>query len=329
MLRRRGLGFCLLGVFIGLQACAEKETMPLIPISFGCAKEPLSLLVLVARHEGFFEEEGLDVQFTDYASGKLALSALLDGEVLCAVTSEVPVVFQSFTRSNFRMVSTIGRSANEPRIVARKDRGIFLPQDLKGKKIGTQRASAVHFFLSLFLMQNGISEDEVSIVFMAGKDLPEALANGEIDAFSMREPFVTQAKAELQGHVVVFEAPGLYQKTFILALNEHVVDEQPVVVEKLLKALIKAEAFVNTQPDQANAIGATFLHVRKEDFAAVVSELNLRLLIDQALILSLEDEARWVIQENLLEGKQMPNFLALIDQSALKETRPQMATVIH
>jgi len=82
--------------------------------------------------------------------------------------------------------------------------------------VATQRASAVHYFLHLFLLRHGMSEDDVDLSFMKAEELPGALSEGTIDAFSMREPFIGEAKRLMGEQAVVFSEPALYVKTFNL-----------------------------------------------------------------------------------------------------------------
>ena len=77
-------------------------------ISIGIAAEPLNWLTIIAVEKKIFEQYGLNVSAKDYPSGKRALLGMFKGEVDIATTSEVPVVFNSFDRSDFSIFSTIG-----------------------------------------------------------------------------------------------------------------------------------------------------------------------------------------------------------------------------
>lgn len=94
--------------------------------------------------------------------------------------------------------------------MARRDRGIEEAADLRGKHIATQRGSAVHFFLHLCLVSHGLTEEDVTLSFMKGEELPAALAEGRIDAFSMREPYVSEASSLLGERVVIFGHKSIY-----------------------------------------------------------------------------------------------------------------------
>lgn len=309
--------------------CGEQTREPM-SVKMGCAKEALSLLPVIADHQGFFVAEGVEVEMVPFVSGKLAFQALLDGQVDLATSSEVPIVFQCFERTDFCIVSSIGRSDNEPRIVARKDSGILHPKDLTGKRIGTQKASAVHFFLSMFLIEQGIVEDQTILSFHNGKDLPNLLVQGKLDAFSMREPFVSQAREMLGENAVVFASEGLYSKTYNLVASRVLVSEKQAVLERVLRSLIRAETFAQDHKDASIDVGAKWLNMEREALAKLWPEVYLYVTLDQSLILSLEDEARWIRDNNLLpDKKNFPNFLQITDGRALGNVRPSVMRIAY
>ena len=299
-------------------------------ISMALTREPLGSLMVVALEKGFFADEGLNVTIVDkYPSGKRALLGLLEGEVTLAPTSEVPIVFRSFERDDFAVVATIGSSDNEPKIVARRDTGIEKPADLRGKRLATQRASAVHYFLHLFLLRHGIAESDVELCYFKAEELPPALAAGRIDAFSMREPFVSEARRLLGAEAIVFCEPGLYVKTFNLVVRKQAVSERPEAIRRVLRALVRAEQFARKHAEEAIGIVARRLQVDRVSLGNTWTELDLRISLGQQLLGALEDEARWALGSGFVEGQPVPNYLDLIHVDALDDVKATAVTVIH
>ena len=58
-------------------------------------------------------------------------------------------------------MASIGLSTGN-KIVARKDRNILKPSDLKGKRIGFSPNTTSDYFLDMFLLANTISRSEVN-----------------------------------------------------------------------------------------------------------------------------------------------------------------------
>ena len=293
-------------------------------------REPLGALIVIAAEKGYFSDAGVDIVPIDkYPSGKRALQGLLDGEVAVAPTAETPVVFRSFERDDFAIVATVGSSDNEPKIVARKTSGIAKPDDLRGKHLATQRVSAVHYFLHLFLLRHGIPEDEIELSYLKAEELPPALAEGRIDAFSMREPFVSEAAELTDGGVLIFEEPGLYVKSFNLTVAKELLHEDPDSVRRILEALVRAEQFAREHPEEAIDLVARQLGTDRAALAKTWSELDLRISLGQNLFRALEDEGRWALASGFVEGKELPNYLNFVHVAALKAVKPTAVTIIH
>lgn len=313
-----------LALFRSKQFSGAREALTL-----GVARESLAALAMIARDRGFFAEAGLDVTSKDYKSGAQAMKGLLAGEVAMTTAADIPIVFESMARRDFRIVATIGSSDNEPRIIARKDREVKTPADLRGKRIATQKASAVHFFLHVFLLQNGMIAEDVTLSFLKADELVKALVDGEIDAFSMREPYISQAAKLLGDNAVVFEKPGLYRKTFNVAVSADLHQNRPEVVRRAMQALVQAEAFAQKHPEQAIQIVAKVLESSPADIAAIWPDSVLKVSLDQSLLVSLEDEAKWVINSKLTDVTEAPNYLEMIHLGSLKAVAPFLVSVIH
>lgn len=300
------------------------------PVRIALSREPLCALLALAVERGYLAEEGVAAKIVDhYPSGKRALAGLLEGEVDVAPCAETPIVFRSFERRDFRIVATVGTSDNEPRIVARRDRGIDQPADLRGKRVATQRASAVHYFLYLFLLRHGMSEADVELSFLAAEELPDALDRGTIDAFSMREPFVGRAQALMGEDAVVFAEPGLYVKTFNLVVREDLAASRPEMLRALLRALLRAETFARRHPADAIEALADWMGTDRAIVGQVWPELELRVSLGQGLLGVLEDQARWAMQRGFIEAEGAPNYLDFVDPEPLAAVKPGAVTLIR
>lgn len=299
-------------------------------IRIGVALQPSSALIIIALENGYLSAEGLEIDVKTYPSGKRALlDGLFTGDVDLVSASDAPIVFNSFARQDFSVIASIFSADNFNRVIARRDRGIAKPADLRGKRVATQKASAVHFFLHLFLLENGMSEKDVQLSFMKAGKLPGALARGDIDAFSMREPFISQAAQLLgQDNAVIFAEPGLYDQSDQVVVLNKTLKEKPDAIRRFLKALARAENFLINNTRKAVGILAKVTKGDRASLETGLSESRYKLELTQSLFLRLEDEARWVIDAKLTRHQTMPNFLRFIDTAPLKAVRPDAVTII-
>lgn len=317
-------GFFLLNGNVFFKEARSKR----FPVTIGIQDSTITSLVLVARDLGYFKEQGLDVTIKKYPSGKLAFLGMLDGEVDLATTSEMPVMVQSLKRNDFRVIATIATTNRGVWVIARKDKGISGPNDLVGKRIGTQKGSAVHFFLSMFLLSNMIEEKDVEIDFINAVDLPRALTEGRIDAFSMRDPFISAARESLHENAVELFDYEAYMQFFNMVAPLEYIKEHEGVINKLLRGLIMAEESIKTDAAQSMAASARVLGPEREkEISNAWKKFSFHVSLPQNLLLTLENEADWAITNNLAPEKEIPNYLEFIYFKGLDSVKPELITM--
>jgi len=310
--------------------CDKSTPQKLENLRFGVGMQPSSILTFVAQEKGFFKQQGLDIELIRFPSGKRALyDGLFKGKVDAVTSSATPFVIASFKHTDMAIIATLFEANNVNRIIARRDSGITQPKDLKGRKIATQKNSAVHFFMHLFLLENGLSENDMSVSFYKAEKLPETLVSGEIDAFSMREPFIGQAKRMLGENAIIFDAPGAYRQIELLVLSRELLKTRPLVAQALLRALLQAEKFLRDEPDSAISIIAMALKSMPESVSASLQDSISHVTLEQSLISLLEDQANWARTNKIVDAKSIPNYLNFIDTKPLEKVNPAMMTLVH
>ncbi len=309
-----------------LDATGETDVV----LRLGLAVQPSNALVFVALRKGLFAKNGLRLEVQEYPSGKRAMNeAFLTGRADIITCSDTPIVFAGLDHSNFRIIASTFTASNLNRVIARKDAGISEPLDLAGKRVATQKASAVHFFLHLFLIENSLSENNVKLSFMRAESLPSSLRDSEIDAFSMREPYISQAKEMLGENAVIFAAPGIYEQVEVLLVSQKLVDKNSLAIKKLLRAMLQAEEFTRKHPKETMAIVADRLGVATKALSGIWPQIQFRIALEQSLLLLLEDQARWAIRAGLTTKTAVPNYLELIFFDALKQMKPEAVSIIQ
>jgi len=316
-------------LFIYLFSSFQQDSAPAEKITLALGQESLSSLAIIASKNNYFYEQGVDVTIKTFKGGKQALiNGLLSGDADIATTADVPIVFNSFERNDFKIIATIGSSDNEPRIIARKDRLISSPQELVGKKIVTKKGSAVHFFLNTFLAFSGITNEDIELSFTKdGNEMVNLLASGKVDAMSHREPFISEAKKRLGDNAIIFEKPGAYTKTFNLVASDNAIRNKSVAITRVLKALLMAEEFVHKQPADTIKIIANALGITEDSLITVWNSIDLSLELNQTLITTLEAQSRWAVSNQLVDFTHEVNYLEHIDPSLLLLIKPDKVNI--
>jgi NitT/TauT family transport system substrate-binding protein len=146
----------------------------------------------VARHHGYFAEQGLDVELVYFRGGAAAMQALVGGAVDYAATS-FDVALGAFARGA-RIVRffTTGRLplfalATAP---AEADR-LRRIADLAGRTVGVSGLGNADHALALFLLRRaGVDPAQVRFAVL-GPNLYDALRVGHVDAGMVQEPALT------------------------------------------------------------------------------------------------------------------------------------------
>ncbi|SDE13218.1 ABC transporter substrate-binding protein [Desulfuromonas thiophila] len=302
-------------------------------VRIALSKEAKSTLALVAWKHQLFEQYGLAVEASWHPSGKLALQALLDGQADIAMATTIPVVFAAQRSDRPRILASLSTVRDTYRIVARTDRGIARGSDLVGKRIATQQASAVHYFLYLYLLDQGLHPEQCQLTFLPIVTLPAALVRGDIDAFCARDPFVAQAltAAEQQGiELTQFKAPYLFDSTMLLLAGAEWLAANPEAAVNLMRALAAAETFCLNQPQQAQQMVAELLEIPPATLASYWPSIDLHLGLSQSLLVTLEQQYLWACQQpgsNSHEAE-FP-FLRWMAPTPLRRVAPHQVTLIE
>jgi NitT/TauT family transport system substrate-binding protein len=151
----------------------------------------------LAVKNGYFKQEGLDVETVNAPSGQAALDKLIGGDADVAISSDMPFfVAASKGMNNIRFVADgTATQPNSTVIMAGPNSPVKNVRDLAGKKIGISAPNTATDILTKALMAtDGVDYSKVQWVQLGFPDIVNALARGDIDASgSLPEPFVTQA----------------------------------------------------------------------------------------------------------------------------------------
>jgi putative hydroxymethylpyrimidine transport system substrate-binding protein len=143
------------------------------------------LPIYVARHRGFFAAEGLEIEIISPSATSDALKLAASGTVELAVSYEPQTIIAAARGLD---VVVVGRLIEHPltTLLFLKGRGIRVPQDLEGQKIGYTVPGLMDVLLDAFAQINGIQQYEAINVGFA---IVQSLTAGKVDA--VMGPFKT------------------------------------------------------------------------------------------------------------------------------------------
>jgi sulfonate transport system substrate-binding protein len=307
----------------------QKPALPPQKITIAHSTAGNAILMSIAIAKDYLKEEGLDVTPQPHGFGKLALQSVIEGKADIATVGDTPTVFAIMNGKKITILAGIQTSNKNEAIVARRDRGIARPSDLRGKKIGLTLGTTGHFFADSFLLAQSIDIKQVRVIDLKPDEMAEALATGKVDAVSTWNPIVIQLKKKLGSKSITFFGESLYTEIFCLAAGQEYVKKNPAAIKKVLRALIKAEAFVQSHPEESRRLVAEFLKTDKVLLDETWDVFTFRIALDQALLVDLEDQTRWVIKHQLTARRDMPNYLDFIYFDGLSVVKPEAVKIIR
>ena len=242
-----------------------------------------------------------------------------------ATVAETPVMFAAFNNQKIDIVGTIAETDDNTKIIARKDQGILSPDDISGKKLAVSFGTVSEYFADLFLDKYGIDLSKVKMVNLDAPNMPIALINGDIDAFTIWEPYVYNAKKSLGAKAIIFEEKGLYTMPWNLVSIDNYAKENPNIVEKMLRVMIKANEFINKNREEAVQITAKHIGMNPEDLNNIWDYYSFSTKLDEPFLVTiLEKEAKWAIKTGLVpKGTAIPDYHSVIYSSILKKVTPK------
>jgi len=287
-------------------------------------------LLWIAEDQHFFSRNGLNITLRKYDAGVDALDGTLKGEADIAVgIAEFPMVGRVLQKVKIRIFGDVDK-AEFIYLVGRKDRGIEKVSDLKGKRVGTTLRTVAHFHLGRYLNLHGMNMQDITLVDVKTPEAwVNAIVNGDIDAIATAQPYVNSIKERLGTNAVVWSAQSSQPLYGLIISTDEWITKHPELANRFLKSLAQAEEYAIRNPAEAKAIVQKRLNLDAAYMETVWSQNQFSLSLDQALILTMEDEARWMIKNNLTTEKQVPDFLNYIYEEGLKAVKPEAVNIIR
>jgi NitT/TauT family transport system substrate-binding protein len=215
-------------------------------------------------------------------------------------------------------------------VVARHDRGIGAPSDLAGKRIGVTFGTNGEYFLWAFLIRHKLAPDSITLVDVPPGRMVQQLASGTIDAISTWEPVRSEAHAALGDNARTFTGADAYAASQVVVGQSELLKARSGAIERLIRALLKAEAFNRSAPQQAFALVADQLKLDARTLSASGwKDFQLKVDLRQSQLVTLEDEARWAMARGYADQGPVPNFLPHLHLDALLAVQPERVTVVH
>ena len=230
---------------------------PNVSIAVGGKAGLYYLPLTIAERLGYFKDEGLNVEFSDFAGGAKALEALIGGSVDVVSGAYEHTINMQSKGQHIRAFVLQGRApAISIGVVTAKAASVKSPADLKGMKIGVSApGSSTNMAVNYYIAKGGLKPSDVSIIGVgSASGALAALRSGQIDAMSNVDPVMTMLEQKNEVKIVADSrtpkgAEALFggpMPAATLYTQEEFIKKNPRTVQALTNAIVRADRWLAT-----------------------------------------------------------------------------------
>ncbi len=302
-----------------ISSCTSGKTVSLNP------KEPVHLKVgtynyissapyYIARDEGFFAEQGLDVELINFGSSSSEIIPALLSKQLDATAQilSVSILNAILEGNNIKFVADRGYMNPDncvtdawmatSEIINSGD--LDKPSSIMGKTVNVTKAGTIEFTLDKLLEEKQISKNDINLVYIADSAARiESLKNGSMDISVLSEPWLT--KAEEAGIAEIWTplteiVPGM--TIGVTVFGPTLLEMDPAVGTAFMKAYIKAIAqFNDGKTDRNVEIIANYTKLSPEDIkSSCWTSFKPDASIDPKY---LDEFQKWALEKGYINGE--------------------------
>jgi NitT/TauT family transport system substrate-binding protein len=249
-----------------IAASAQAPEKKKLTIAVGGKSLFYYLPLTIAERNGYFKDEGLEVEIPDFAGGAKALQALVGGSADYVSGAFEHTINMQAKKQPIRAV-VLQASYSSIALIMPKDKAAKYKsgKDLKGLKIGvTAPGSSTNMFVNNLLAKDGLKPSDVAIVGVgAGAGAVAAMDKGEIDGVSNLDPVLTQfestgkfvAVADSRTEKGMQEFYGGDYLASCIYANEDFIKKNPNTTQAVTNAMVRALRWLEkATPDQIMAV---------------------------------------------------------------------------
>jgi NitT/TauT family transport system substrate-binding protein len=206
---------------------------------------------IVAQEEGFFEEEGLQIELTTFQSAMERDTAFQVGKIDGMASSDLITIClmrnAGIKAKAIRLGSGEKAGDGHIGIVVSPNSNIGTLDDLKGKAIAISPNTIIDYTTDKLLAANGFEPTNIQKSTVAKIAIRLAmLIENKISAGTFPEPYISLAI--LKGaKLLVSDKPYAFAQC-VACFEESILEDRPLALQKLVRALNKAANQINTHP---------------------------------------------------------------------------------
>ncbi len=237
----------------GTPAQPEKVKIGLIPIADVAP-------VFVGIEQGFFKEQGLELEPQFAAGGAAITPAVISGDFDIGFSNTISLLIASSKGLPVQIVSQGvlgGPDLSKPwaDLLVPKDGPVKTPKDLEGKTIAVNTLNNIcGVTINATLEEKGVDVSTLKYTEVPFPEMVAALEKGRVAGACVVEPFVSQGKAAGMKGIDPFyaaTAPNLTVATYFA--SKQLIESKPELIDRFKTAMEQSLEYAQQHPDEVRA----------------------------------------------------------------------------
>lgn len=243
----------------------------LTPITVGVIPIVDTAPIWLGQEKGFFKDEGLKLNLQTTSGGAAAVPGVVSGDFDFAFGNVVSIMVAVDQGLGLQYVTNGNSSAGIPddgfsAVVVQGDSPIKTPADLEGKTVSVNNLSNIgDTTISHVVEEDGGDPSKIEFVEVGFPDAEAALANGQVDAAWILEPFLSSALEE-GARVISYNFYEMHPQLDIAGYftSTEKIESDPEMVEKFRTAMTRSIQYAQEHPKEVREIVGTYTKISEE-----------------------------------------------------------------
>lgn len=228
-----------------------------------------SAAIYLGKDKGFFDEEGLNLTIEASNGGAAAIPGVVSGSYDFGFSNYVSIMVARDKGLDLKVVANAASANGTPgpaAVVVPNGSSIKSPADLSGKKVSINNLENIgDTVIRRIVDEDGGDSTKIQFVEVAFSGAEAALANGQVDASFLLDPFLVPALSH-GNRVVTYNFADFDPKLDISGFfaSGRLVQEKPELAAKFRSAMNKSLAYAQANPDEVRRIVTTYTKLTDE-----------------------------------------------------------------
>ncbi len=213
--------------------------------------------LLVAKNRRSFEErfapQGIEVKWVEFTFGPPMMEAMNVGSIDFGTVGNTPPVFAQAARARVVYIAAQPTTGANQALLLPEGSTLQSLADLRGKRLAYARGSSAHDLAITAVESAGVAWSDIQRVELPPADAGAAFARGNVDAWSIWDPFYALTEVQRGVRILVRGQQIGPQNSFFLA-NRGFADQQPGLLRDVVAELARIGAWCSDNRSQVAAM---------------------------------------------------------------------------